>query len=180
MKSIELDRLDFEIVRVLSEEPDLTNKAVAAAVGAALLVGCDALAQTLTMLLAGAHLSQRAGIPAGAVAAVAGPVCLLVPVLFLARRANVTTLVIGTSLTVAGAMALRNPLGSTIAATGTFSPLAQTAAALAIGAVAVSLLRPSPDLAVEGSAPSTTTSTTTSTDAADSSDEEGISEPPGT
>ena len=35
MKSVELDRLDFEIARVLSEEPDLPNKAVAAAVGVA-------------------------------------------------------------------------------------------------------------------------------------------------
>jgi arabinofuranan 3-O-arabinosyltransferase len=84
-----------------------------------------------------------------AVAAVAGPVCLVVPVLFLARRANVTTLVIGVSLTVAGFMALRSPLGSTIAATGTFSPLAQTAAALAIGAVAVSLMRPDPEPAAD-------------------------------
>ncbi|MBN9612160.1 MAG: Lrp/AsnC family transcriptional regulator [Actinobacteria bacterium] len=35
MRSIELDSLDFEIVRVLSERPDLTNKAVAAALGIA-------------------------------------------------------------------------------------------------------------------------------------------------
>ena len=109
-----------------------------------------------------------------AVAAVAGPVCLLVPVLFLARRANVTTLVIGTSLTVAGAMALRDPLGSTIVATGTFSPLAQTAAALAIGAVAVSLLRPTPELAPDASTGSTETGTTdgsTETGATDGSTE---------
>jgi hypothetical protein len=46
-------------------------------------------------------------------------------------------------------MALRSPLGSTIAATGTFSPLAQTAAALAIGAVAVSLMRPDPEPAAD-------------------------------
>ena len=104
-----------------------------------------------------------------AVAAVAGPVCLLVPVLFLARRANVTTLVIGTSLTVAGAMALRDPLGSTIAATGTFSPLAQTAAALAIGAVAVSLLRPTPELAPDAATGSTATGATNATDGSTSS-----------
>lgn len=35
MRSIELDHLDFEIVRVLSEEPELTNKALAAALGVA-------------------------------------------------------------------------------------------------------------------------------------------------
>ena len=34
-RSVALDRLDFEIVRVLSEDPDLTNKAVASAVGVA-------------------------------------------------------------------------------------------------------------------------------------------------
>ncbi|WP_420123404.1 FecCD family ABC transporter permease [Nakamurella sp.] len=51
---------------------------VAAAVGATLLVGCDAVAQTVTGLLAGAQLSQRAGVPAGAVAAVAGAVALVV------------------------------------------------------------------------------------------------------
>lgn len=102
-----------------------------------------------------------------AVAALAGPVCLLVPLLFLARRAQVTTLVIGASLSVAGVMALRNPLGSAFHATGTFSPLAQTAAALAIGAAAVCLMS-SPSKAGSGS------------DGAEVPDAGGIRERPGT
>ncbi|HEX2578060.1 MAG TPA: alpha-(1-_3)-arabinofuranosyltransferase family protein, partial [Aquihabitans sp.] len=76
-----------------------------------------------------------------AVAALAGPACLLVPVLFLARRARVLTLVLGSSIALAAAIALREPLGSTVQGTGSFSALAQTSATLAIGALALGLLR---------------------------------------
>ncbi len=54
----------------------------AAVVGATLLVGCDALAQALTTVLLAREVSQRAGIPAGAVAAVVGAGALI----FLLRR----------------------------------------------------------------------------------------------
>ncbi|MCU1499295.1 MAG: hypothetical protein JWM47_3248, partial [Acidimicrobiales bacterium] len=74
-------------------------------------------------------------------AALAGPVCLLVPLLLLARRARVLDLVMGAALATAGFMALRSPLGSVQANTGTFSTLAQSAATVAIGALAFGLLR---------------------------------------
>ncbi|WP_395727760.1 iron chelate uptake ABC transporter family permease subunit [Nakamurella sp.] len=72
------------LTRLLVDRASRWVVPIAAAIGAALLVGCDAIAQTLTMLLAGAQLSQRAGIPAGAVAAVAGAVALVA----LIRRAE--------------------------------------------------------------------------------------------
>lgn len=49
----------------------------AAVIGAILLCGCDALAQLVTGFLAGADISQRAGVPAGAVAALLGAVVLV-------------------------------------------------------------------------------------------------------
>lgn len=49
---------------------------VAAALGAALMLGCDAVAQGVTGLLARADVSQKLGIPAGAVAAVLAAVAL--------------------------------------------------------------------------------------------------------
>jgi len=50
----------------------------AAVTGAALLTGCDALAQLLTRALTGAGVSERVGLPAGAVAAVVGAATLIV------------------------------------------------------------------------------------------------------
>lgn len=72
------------LTRLLVDRASRWVVPVAAALGAALLAGCDAVAQTLTALLAGAQLSQRSGIPAGAVAAVAGAVGLVL----LIRRAE--------------------------------------------------------------------------------------------
>lgn len=70
------------LTRMLVDRSSRSAVPVAATIGAALLAGCDAIGQTLTMLLAGTEISQRAGIPAGAVAAVAGAVGLV----FLLRR----------------------------------------------------------------------------------------------
>ncbi|MEJ7649732.1 MAG: iron chelate uptake ABC transporter family permease subunit [Nakamurella sp.] len=50
----------------------------AALLGAALLVGCDAVAQTISGFLAGSEASRRLGIPAGAVAAVLGAAALVI------------------------------------------------------------------------------------------------------
>ncbi|QXC60393.1 DUF3367 domain-containing protein [Aquihabitans sp. G128] len=90
-----------------------------------------------------------------ATAALAGPVCLFVPFLFLARRERVLTLIMGAAVALAAFATLRSPLGSTFAGTGSFSALAQSAATLAIGAVALGLLRGGgdPALAVAGATP---------------------------
>lgn len=65
------------LVRVLLGELGRWSVPAAALVGAALLCLCDALAQLVTGLLIGAAVSERVGIPAGAVAAVAGAVTLV-------------------------------------------------------------------------------------------------------
>lgn len=70
------------LTRLLVDRSSRWAVPVAAAIGAGLLAGCDAIAQTLTAVLASTEISQRAGIPAGAVAAVAGAVGLV----FLVRR----------------------------------------------------------------------------------------------
>lgn len=51
---------------------------LAAVLGAALLVGCDALSQQVSAALVGADVSQRLGIPAGSTAAVLGAIALVV------------------------------------------------------------------------------------------------------
>ncbi len=95
------------------------------------------------------HLDPSDGLPVIAVgvvafvvtAALAGPVCLFVPFLFVARRQGVLTMAMGAGVTLAAFVTLRTPLGSTFVGTGSFSALAQTASTLAIGAVALGLLR---------------------------------------
>lgn len=82
-----------------------------------------------------------AGVAVVVVALLAGPVCVLVPLLFLARRGRVLTLVMGSALALAAYTNLRAPLGSTFSGTGSFSALAQSSATLAIGALALGLLR---------------------------------------
>lgn len=90
--------------------------------------------------LRGLPLPAVAVVATVVMAALAGPLCVLVPVLFLARRARVLTLVIGGALVLAAFATLRSPLGSTIAGTGSFSALAQSAAVVAIGGLALGLL----------------------------------------